>query len=57
MFSFDKHYTKWMANSLGVKTLPFEAITQDETKLDCNSLSIYRQTCTSWKLYWGEYCA
>jgi D-alanine-D-alanine ligase len=30
MFSFDKHYTKWLANSLGVKTLPFEAITQDK---------------------------
>lgn len=30
VFSFDKHYTKWMANSLGVKTLPFEAITQDK---------------------------
>jgi len=28
IFSFDKHYTKWMANSLGIKTLPFEAITQ-----------------------------
>jgi len=28
MFSFDKHYTKWLAASLGVKTLPFEAITQ-----------------------------
>lgn len=32
MFSFDKHYTKWLANSLGVKTLPFEAITQDKRK-------------------------
>ena len=30
VFSFDKHYTKWLANSLGVKTLPFEAITQDK---------------------------
>ncbi|MDD2828987.1 MAG: D-alanine--D-alanine ligase [Sulfuricurvum sp.] len=28
MLSFDKHYTKWLANSLGIKTLPFEAITQ-----------------------------
>nr|AOR51278.1 D-alanyl-alanine synthetase A [uncultured bacterium pBF1] len=28
MLSFDKHYTKWLAGSLGVKTLPFEAITQ-----------------------------
>jgi len=32
MLSFDKHYTKWMANSLGVKTLPFEAITQTSRK-------------------------
>ena len=32
MLSFDKHYTKWMANSLGVKTLPFEAITQASRK-------------------------
>ncbi len=30
MFSFDKHYTKWLAGSLGVKTLPFEAITQEK---------------------------
>jgi D-alanine-D-alanine ligase len=30
MFSFDKHYTKWLAASLGVKTLPFEAITQEK---------------------------
>ena len=29
MFSFDKHYTKWLAHSLGIKTLPFEAITQE----------------------------
>jgi len=27
MLSFDKHYTKWFAHSLGVKTLPFEVIT------------------------------
>jgi D-alanine-D-alanine ligase len=32
MLSFDKHYTKWMAASLGVKTLPFEAITQNSRK-------------------------
>lgn len=32
MLSFDKHYTKWMASSLGVKTLPFEAITQNTRK-------------------------
>ncbi len=29
MLSFDKYYTKWLAGSLGVKTLPFEAITQN----------------------------
>lgn len=28
MLSFDKHYTKWLAGSLGIKTLPFEAIRQ-----------------------------
>lgn len=28
MLSFDKQYTKWLAGSLGIKTLPFEAITQ-----------------------------
>lgn len=27
MLSFDKHYTKWFAQSVGVKTLPFEVIT------------------------------
>lgn len=26
MLSFDKHYTKWFAASLGVKTLPYEVI-------------------------------
>jgi D-alanine-D-alanine ligase len=32
MLSFDKHYTKWLATSLGIKTLPFEAITQSSRK-------------------------
>jgi D-alanine-D-alanine ligase len=26
MLSFDKHYTKWLANALGVKTLPYEIV-------------------------------
>jgi len=32
MLSFDKHYTKWLAASLGVKTLPFEIIRKGEDK-------------------------
>lgn len=28
MLSFDKHYTKWFAESLGVKTLPYEIVTK-----------------------------
>lgn len=30
MLSFDKHYTKWFAESLGVKTLPFEIVRKDQ---------------------------
>ena len=29
MLSFDKHYTKWFAASVGVKTLPFEILRKD----------------------------
>jgi len=29
MLSFDKHYTKWLAASLGVRTLPFEIVRKD----------------------------
>lgn len=32
MLSFDKHYTKWFAQSMGVKTLPYEVITRDNSK-------------------------
>ncbi len=32
MLSFDKHYTKWFAQSMGVKTLPFEVITRENSK-------------------------
>ncbi|MGA9046585.1 D-alanine--D-alanine ligase [Sulfuricurvum sp.] len=32
MFSFDKHYTKWLAASLGVKTLPYEIVRKDEKR-------------------------
>ncbi|MDP3265502.1 MAG: D-alanine--D-alanine ligase [Sulfuricurvum sp.] len=29
MLSFDKHYTKWFAQSLGVQTLPYQVITRE----------------------------
>ncbi|MDD2838545.1 MAG: D-alanine--D-alanine ligase [Sulfuricurvum sp.] len=29
MLSFDKHYTKWFAQSVGVKTLPYEVLRKD----------------------------
>ncbi len=32
MLSFDKHYTKWFAGSLGVKTLPYEVVRKGENK-------------------------
>jgi D-alanine-D-alanine ligase len=32
MLSFDKHYTKWFAQSMGVKTLPYEVITRESGK-------------------------
>jgi len=32
MLSFDKHYTKWFAQSLGVQTLPYQVITRDTVK-------------------------
>lgn len=32
MLSFDKHYTKWLAASLGVQTLPYEVITRETMK-------------------------
>ena len=32
MLSFDKHYTKWFAQSMGVKTLPYEVITRENSK-------------------------
>jgi D-alanine-D-alanine ligase len=32
MLSFDKHYTKWFTQSMGVKTLPYEVITRDSIK-------------------------
>ena len=32
MLSFDKHYTKWFAQSMGVKTLPYEVITRESSK-------------------------
>jgi D-alanine-D-alanine ligase len=32
MLSFDKHYTKWLAASLGVKTLPFEVLHKDDNR-------------------------
>lgn len=30
MLSFDKHYTKWFASSVGIKTLPFEIVNKGE---------------------------
>lgn len=32
MLSFDKHYTKWFAQSMGVQTLPYEIITRENSK-------------------------
>ena len=32
MLSFDKHYTKWFAQSTGVKTLPYEVVTRNNCK-------------------------
>ena len=32
MLSFDKHYTKWFAQSLGVQTLPFQVITRESAQ-------------------------
>lgn len=32
MLTFDKHYTKWLAASLGVQTLPYEVITRETMK-------------------------
>lgn len=33
MLSFDKHYTKWLAASLGVKTLPFEIVRKEGERI------------------------
>lgn len=33
MLSFDKHYTKWLASSLGVKTLPFEVLHKEDKRV------------------------
>ncbi len=32
MLSFDKHYTKWLAASLGVKTLPYEILRKNGSR-------------------------
>jgi D-alanine-D-alanine ligase len=32
MLSFDKHYTKWFAQSVGVKTLPFEILHKNDER-------------------------
>ncbi|MDD2781775.1 D-alanine--D-alanine ligase [Sulfuricurvum sp.] len=32
MLSFDKHYTKWFAASVGVKTLPFEVLHKNDQR-------------------------
>lgn len=32
MLSFDKHYTKWLAASLGIKTLPYEILRKEEKR-------------------------
>lgn len=32
MLSFDKHYTKWLAASLGIKTLPYEILRKEEMR-------------------------
>jgi D-alanine-D-alanine ligase len=32
MLSFDKHYTKWFAESIGVKTLPYEVLHKNDTR-------------------------
>lgn len=33
MLSFDKHYTKWLAASLGVKTLPYEILRKEDKRV------------------------
>lgn len=33
MLSFDKHYTKWFAQSVGVKTLPFEILHKNDPRV------------------------
>jgi D-alanine-D-alanine ligase len=33
MLSFDKHYTKWMADSLGIKTLPYEILHKEDKRV------------------------
>lgn len=33
MLSFDKHYTKWLAASLGVKTLPYEVLYKEDKRV------------------------
>jgi len=33
LLSFDKHYTKWFAASVGVKTLPFEILHKDDKRI------------------------
>ena len=33
MLSFDKHYTKWFAASLGVKTLPYEVLHKEDQRV------------------------
>ncbi|HEX5329744.1 D-alanine--D-alanine ligase, partial [Sulfuricurvum sp.] len=33
MLSFDKHYTKWLAASLGVKTLPYEILHKEDKRI------------------------
>ena len=33
MLSFDKHYTKWLAASLGVKTLPYEVLHKEDKRV------------------------
>lgn len=32
MLSFDKHYTKWLAQSLGIKTLPYEVLHKEDKR-------------------------
>lgn len=33
MLSFDKHYTKWLAESVGIKTLPYEVLHKGKNSL------------------------